>query len=386
MISLLNRRRTARGKILPRVAPDRPGAAMLMPKSATADKSAPRRPDGRTLLPTAALPPLGERHPRHRLGLLDKPGDHAVLVFAILEVPARKDAPTMNALPVVAYLHRFGSCRFKGRRSFSPEPVFRRFHGDHPVVHMARQHPRLRSAEAHQREMSSMKRFAIVGLFALSACSLTPPVDPAAQAALTQWNAGVQTSSATYADHGLRHTPPVVGSWAEYRAIDDSGQVSRALQKVVGEEAGAYWIESENQAPSGTTVVKSLIFAADWSQPGNIDIRRSFTQSNGGEPRELPVAVLGTLPGSLASNVGFSVSPGANGPVETVAVPAGRFEARKGSSEGIALPFIGNTSTTAWFNAAVPVSGVVKTETANGYRSELVAFGDSGAESVMPLP
>jgi hypothetical protein len=231
-----------------------------------------------------------------------------------------------------------------------------------------------------------MKRFAIVGLLALSSCSFAPPVDPAAQAALAQWNAGVQTSSATYGDQGIKRTPPVVGSWAEYRSIDGSGQISRDLQKVVGEEGGAYWIESENEAPSGKTVVKSLIWAADWNQPSNVEIRRSIMQPNGEAPTELPVALLGTLASSLANDFGLSASPSTNGPVEAVAVPAGRFEARKVASEGVPLPFIGDTATTVWFHAAVPVSGMVRSESADGHRSELVAFGESGAKSAIALP
>ncbi|NJO36684.1 MAG: hypothetical protein HC871_02505 [Rhizobiales bacterium] len=228
-----------------------------------------------------------------------------------------------------------------------------------------------------------MKRFALAGLLVLSGCSFAPPVDPAAQAALNQWNAGVQTSTATFADQGIRRTPPVVGHWAEYRDLDADGTVSRRLQKVVGQEGDAYWLETESDTSSGGTTVKALVAMADWTRPDTMDIRRMISQPDGEAPQEVPALLAQSLAGSMMRSFSWTVT---EGPIETVGVPAGRFEARVLSSQGPSIPFLGDTSGTAWYNAAVPVSGVVKSASANGYRSELVAFGETGATSSIPLP
>jgi hypothetical protein len=69
-----------------------------------------------------------------------------------------------------------------------------------------------------------------------------------------------------------------------------------------------------------------------------------------------------------------------------VTVPAGSFAAHKITNEGINIPLIGDTSGTSWVNTSVPLSAAVKIESNNGYRSELVRFGQTGAKSAITGP
>jgi hypothetical protein len=228
-----------------------------------------------------------------------------------------------------------------------------------------------------------MHRLVLIALLTLGACA--PSVDPAAKASLDGWVSGLQTSGASYDGQGLERDPPKVGQWAEYKDIDRDGAVSRRLQKVVGEEGGAYWIETELETYSGTSVMKALVASPDWRKPAGMEIRRIISQTNGEQAQELPAFLANAMAGPVTSALAadFSVI---NGQVETVTVPAGRFESHKLTATGSSLPLIGDTAGTAWINMAVPLSGGVRFESADGYRSELTDFGETGAESAITGP
>lgn len=228
-----------------------------------------------------------------------------------------------------------------------------------------------------------MYRFVLIALLGLGACA--PSIDPAAKASLDNWVAGLQTSNASYGDQGLERNPPKVGQWAEYMDTDPDGAVTRRVQKVVGEESGAYWIEAEQETYSGKSTMKILVATQDWSKPESMEIRRIISQQNDEQAQELPVFLAQAMAKPITSTFANSVET-VNGPVETVSVPAGRFESHKLTTSGITLPLVGDTSGTSWVNMNVPLSAAVRIESNGGYRSELVSFGETGAKSVITGP
>ncbi len=220
-----------------------------------------------------------------------------------------------------------------------------------------------------------MKRLVILASFALAACAAS--VDPTAKASLDGWSQGLAAGSTRYGDDSAR-LPPAVGQWVEYRDLDAEGQPSRRKQKIVGAEAGAYWVELETESYDGSNVIKALIALDDWAKPDNIEIRRIIIQPAGEAPQELPVLI-----GQLAAKPLLAAfrSQTTEGPMESVSVPAGVFEARRVTSE--AETIFGTSRATAWVNGKVPVTATVKVETDDGGRAELVDFGTSGATSVI---
>lgn len=228
-----------------------------------------------------------------------------------------------------------------------------------------------------------MHRLVLIALLTLGACA--PSVDPSAKASLDSWVAGIQTKSASYGDRGLRRNPPKVGQWTEYKDVDSDGSVIRRVQKVVGEEGGAYWIETESENYEGKTAVKVLVAVQDWNRPEGIEIRRVITQPVGEQAQEVPTFLAKAVAQPITSAIMATVAV-PNEPNETVTVPAGRFETRKMPTTGLSLPFIGDTAGTAWVNTTVPLSAAVKFESKNGFRSELIDFGETGATSIITGP
>jgi hypothetical protein len=224
-----------------------------------------------------------------------------------------------------------------------------------------------------------MHRLAVLALLLLGACA--SPTDPAAKAALDAWNARVSESSASYPDQAGERLPIAVGQWVEYRDVDAEGEPSRRRQMVVGEENGAYWLELEHQSYAGTSVVRTLLAADNWSQPSNIDVRRVVLQTVGEPAREMPVLITQLAVKPILASLQVQSW---EGPIEAVTVPAGTFEARKISShyEGLFT----SAEADAWINGHVPLTGMVEIHGEDGSRSELVGFGTSGARSAIIGP
>lgn len=213
-----------------------------------------------------------------------------------------------------------------------------------------------------------------------------PQNDPEAEAALNSWNDGIEQSDEIYSDRGGPKALPEVGQWAEYRTTlgaktlemmfgspDES--LMKNVRKIVGREGEAFWLETEIQMSSGRSVMLALMTADDWTQPKEMAIHRLIQQFNNEPPQELPATMVDLMSEAITSL--FLAFDSTGDTVETVVVPAGRFEARSMSVE--ATPLEGFEVETVYVNAAVPFGGVVLTETSNGDRTELVVFGQTGA-------
>lgn len=220
------------------------------------------------------------------------------------------------------------------------------------------------------------------GLFlcalALGACA--PSIDPAAKADIDGRVAALQTAGGTIpAPATFDPMPLAVGQWSQYKMVDDKGQPSFLTYKVLGEEGGAFWIETLNQSYFGRTAQKMLIAFGSRTDPSQIDIRAVVTLDKRGNVNPMPPAMMPLLQSTFKSAVSALVINLQGLPQESTIVPAGHFDgcfrARNEAQWG---PW--KSTADSWRHPAVPVSGLVRSQGLDHpFTMELVAFGTTGA-------
>ena len=113
-------------------------------------------------------------------------------------------------------------------------------------------------------------------LAALTAGTLAcgPSIDPAVKADVDRRVALFAPAQSNFpAMPSFTPRPLAVGQWTQMKMVDDKGQPSIMTMKVVGAEGDAFWVENVNEAYTGKTVTKMLIFFGDRSNPATMDIR-----------------------------------------------------------------------------------------------------------------
>jgi hypothetical protein len=216
-------------------------------------------------------------------------------------------------------------------------------------------------------------------LVAAGACARS--LDPAAKSDIDRRVAALKVGGELHGTPGSAEPMPfAVGQWATYRFLDKDRQPSFLTLKIVGEEGGAYWYETVSESYQGTTVARMLVEFGDRKNPDSISIKAAKMKDHKGQVTEFPEGLIGLMNSTLRGNLGPIVMNWEGLPQENVEVPAGRFVgAFKGRT---AVSFAGfNSSSVVWGHTAVPLSGMVRSQSDDGTVGDLVAFGTTGAAS-----
>jgi len=223
----------------------------------------------------------------------------------------------------------------------------------------------------------------LVAAMALAACG--PSIDSAAKADIDQRIAAMVPSGQVFpAPATLEPKPIVVGQWTQHRMLSEKKQPSLVTYKIVGEEAGAYWIEVANESYYGKTVTKILLAMRDRSNPAMMEILAVKMKDKKGNVTELQGPMIQLLKSSYQASINMLAVTWQGLPQESASVVAGTFtgcfKAMTDASWGI-----WRSSATSWMHPTVPISGLVKSVGISHPTSmELVGFGDSGATSEIP--
>ena len=221
----------------------------------------------------------------------------------------------------------------------------------------------------------------IAPLLALGA-ACGPTVDRAAKADLDRHLASVTASEQTYPpSESFLPMAFAVGQWTRHKLVDDKGQPAFMTYKVVGQEADAFWMEIVTEQYAGRTMMKMLLAIPDRTNPSSIDVRALSIKDKNGHVTTLDGAMLSFLKSTYQGALSTLVLSWQGLPQEDASVPAGTFagcfRARTDASWG---PY--HTANTSWSHAAVPLSGLVKSQGIDKPTSmELVDFGLTGAVS-----
>ncbi len=217
-------------------------------------------------------------------------------------------------------------------------------------------------------------------LVLLSACA--PSIDAAAKADIDQRVAALGAPRQPFpAPGGFVPMPFAAGQWTRHKLVDDKGQPSFMTYKVLSQEGDAFWMEIVTDQYAGRTMLKMLLAISNRMDPSSIDVRAVSIKDKNGRVTSLDGPMLSLLRSSYQGALSTLVMSWQGLPQEDAAVPAGTFSgcfrARTDASWG---PW--HSANTSWSHAAVPLSGLVKSQGIDKPTSmELVEFGLSGATS-----
>jgi hypothetical protein len=219
----------------------------------------------------------------------------------------------------------------------------------------------------------------LLGGAALAGCG--PSIDPALKADIDRRNSALAPPSQSFPrPAGFAPMPLQVGQWTQHRMLHDH-EPSFLTYKVVGQIADAFWIESVYEGYTGRTVTKILLVIANRMDPSSIEIRSVIMKDRNGHVNSFDGPVLQMMQGAYRGAVSNLIVSWQGQPQEDTVVPAGKFtgcfKARTDAQWG---PW--KSASTSWSHAAVPLSGMVRSEGIDRPSTmELVAFGLSGAVS-----
>jgi hypothetical protein len=217
-------------------------------------------------------------------------------------------------------------------------------------------------------------------LVLVSACA--PSIDAAAKADVDQRVAALGAPRQSFpAPGGFVPMPFAAGQWTRHKLVDDKGQPSFMTYKVLSQEGDAFWMEIVTDQYAGRTMLKMLLAISNRMDPSSIDVRAVSIKDKNGRVTSLDGPMLSLLRSSYQGALSTLVMSWQGLPQEDAVVPAGTFSgcfrARTDASWG---PW--HSANTSWSHAAVPLSGLVKSQGIDKPTSmELVEFGLSGATS-----
>ncbi len=194
----------------------------------------------------------------------------------------------------------------------------------------------------------------------------------------------------------LEPRPWQVGQWTLYRTVHDGKPGYEKLSIVAHDDCG-FWLEQVRQDYYHRSITKICYARMPWlpDTSGNyvantMDlVQVMVSQGDRGRPQVWDFRKNPQMKESMKllaqSVVSFDWVNKDSLPREDVAVPAGRFAGA--ATFPITVTVLWKTITvTTRIHADVPVYGIVRSDASTGQSSELLAFGDTGAESVLPTP
>jgi hypothetical protein len=217
-------------------------------------------------------------------------------------------------------------------------------------------------------------------LLVLAACGSQRAAAPSA---FEQQLERLAISSAHYGPpRGKKPLPLAPGQWIKRHVIDQDGHHALVTTKVIGLFGRQVWLESETETDQGVTAIKLLASVGDRRDPKQIQIYRYAIKHPDGRVEQLPAMLLGALKPRLQRTLAEVLVFHPPIAQEDVAVAAGQFSGAYRAR--VKLDALGSSVLRdTWWHSGVPLNGSLRTVgvSAPG-KSELVAFGLSGAKSV----
>lgn len=229
---------------------------------------------------------------------------------------------------------------------------------------------------------SAMAGVACASLLSLGGCG--PSINAASKADIDRQIAALQAPSASIpapAAGDFRPMPLAAGQWAKFKIVNDKGEPSFYTYKILGEEAGAFWVEVAMDSYQGKTLQKMLVFFGSRTDPKELEIRAVATKDVKGNVNELPREMMPMIQNLYKGAVASLILSWQGLPQEGAAAPAGRFDGcYKTRSKAQWGPW--KSEADSWSHTAVPINGLVKSRGVDKkFDMDLVAYGVTGAAS-----
>jgi hypothetical protein len=214
----------------------------------------------------------------------------------------------------------------------------------------------------------------------LPACG--PSVDPAAKADLDRSLAEITTSEETFPpSESYLPMAFAVGQWTQHRLTDDKGHASLLTYKLVGQENGAFWLETVRQSAEGREATMMLVSMLSGRDPDGMEIRALKVKKGSAPAKEVDPAMIPQVRGQYKAALDLLAMTVESEEKDDLRVPAGHFIGCYAMKTKMAWgPWQAPSDVCS--HPSVPLSGVVRAKPL-GQASllELVDFGSSGAVS-----
>jgi hypothetical protein len=173
----------------------------------------------------------------------------------------------------------------------------------------------------------------------------------------------------------------VVGQWTEYRVTDDKGRASLLTYKLVGQENGAYWLETVRQSAEGREATMMLVAMKSGRDPDGMEIRALRVKKGDAPATDVDAGMIPQVRGQYRAVLDLLAMAVETDEKDDLRVPAGHFIGCYAVKTKVAWgPW--QTMSDVCSHPSVPMSGVVRAKPlGQSALLELVDFGTSGATS-----
>ena len=229
--------------------------------------------------------------------------------------------------------------------------------------------------------MFSRRLVVCVAAFAWLACGSS--ANPALQASIDKRVLSFnQFSDNVYAaPQSTEPLPLAVGQWTRYKLMDKEGKPALMTFKVVGEDAGAFWLETVRETYTEKQVTLLLVALGSGRNLDEVEVRAMKQKLDDDAPMEFPAAMLGLMTSLWKPMLENMVVDWQNKDQDDARVPAGVFSKCYQAYSTVSL--LGSTEKTrSWSHPVVPRGGNVRSQSVDSTMSMvLLEFGLTGATS-----
>ena len=227
---------------------------------------------------------------------------------------------------------------------------------------------------------------AALGLSGLCASGLSgcgQSVNPALQSSIDKRVLSFKEFSDNVYDAPQTTTPlPLaVGQWTRYKAMDKEGHPALMTFKVVGEDTGAFWLETVRETYYEKQITQLLLDLGKGTSLDEVKVRAMKQKVDDHSTTEFPGAMLDLMKHLWKPMVENMVVDWQNKDQDDMRVPAGVFS--KCYQAYSTVSFLGKTEKTRnWSHPVVPLGGMVRSQSVDSTMSMvLLEFGLTGASS-----
>jgi hypothetical protein len=175
--------------------------------------------------------------------------------------------------------------------------------------------------------------------------------------------------------------PLAVGQWTRYKMMDKEGKPALMTFKVIGEDSGAFWLETVRETYYEKQVTQLLLDLGKGRSVDDVEVRAMKQKIDDHSPTEFPGSMLSLMKHLWKPMVENMVVDWQGKDQDDMRVPAGVFS--KCYQAYSTVSFLGSTEKTRnWSHPVVPLGGMVRSQSVDSTMSMvLLEFGLSGATS-----
>lgn len=220
-------------------------------------------------------------------------------------------------------------------------------------------------------------------LCACGLCACSQSVNPEMQSSIDKRVLSFKEFSDNVYEAPQTNTPlPLaVGQWTRYKMMDKEGKPALMTYKVIGEDSGAFWLETVRETYYEKQVTQLLLDLGKGRSLDDVEVRAMKQKIDDHSPTEFPGSMLSLMKHLWKPMVENMVVDWQGKDQDDMRVPAGVFS--KCYQAYSTVSFLGNTEKTRnWSHPVVPLGGMVRSQSVDSTMSMvLLEFGLSGATS-----